>query len=139
MIKGTQRNANNSTSTVDYQRSKVFLGSNSFSNGNLKSASAITVKNGTPLFRAADGTLTVTVDWSKFVGILSLENDIELAANTPVNVTYCDKGKVNARGVILPSGKTMESVESGSAIKDYIQHIGIHVDTTTRDFTKFDN
>lgn len=139
MLKATQRNANNSTSTVDYQSSKIFIGCNYFSNGSLKSASALTVKGGTPLFRANDGTLSTTVDWDKFVGVLATENDIELVANTAVTINYCDKGKINGNGIILPSGKTLDSIENGKSIKDYIQHIGIHIETSTRDFTKFDN
>lgn len=141
MIKVTQvAGANNSTSTANYERKKIFLGSNSFSNGSLRNATAITVVPGTPLFRAADGKLTVaTTDWTKFVGIIAIPDDVALAAATDKIVDYCDKGKVNGLNIVLPAQKTLDSVEAGLTIKDHIQNIGIHIDTTTRDFTEFDN
>lgn len=141
MIKVTQvAGSNNSTSTANYEKKKLLLGGNSFSTGTLQNAAAISVDPGTPLFRSADGKLTLAqTDWTKFVGVIVIPDTISLSAATPKTVDYCDKGKLNYLGLTLASGETIDTVKSGMTIKDHMQNIGLHLETSTRDFTKFDN
>lgn len=141
MIKVTQvAGSNNSTSTANYERKNLLLGGNQFSTGTLQNATATDVEPGTPLFRAADGKLTISqTDWTKFVGIIIIPDTISLLAATPKTVDYCDKGKINYLGLTLAAQETIETVKAGLTIKDHIQSIGLHLETSTRDFTKYDN
>jgi len=143
-IKSNLRVNTGSQAVVDWSKKNIFLGNNTTSKSQIKEPSAtalvpVIINPGQPLFRAADETLTSTVDWSKFVGVFFANTPMTITSATAINSVYCHRGRLNGLNITLPATKTMDSIESGLAIRDYFNAIGFIVDTTTVDFTEFDN
>lgn len=139
----TQRNATRNQSTADYEQKKIFLFDNRFSTGTVKNAAdpaaTQTLKAGQLLFRASDGTLSITGAYSALVGVLAIDGSVDLASAATLTVTYCDKGTVNANALVLPGTDTLNTVTSGLTVKDYLNNIGLHIDTSIVEMTGFDN
>lgn len=143
----TQRNNNRSQSTADYEFKKIFIFDNRYSNGTLENYSSPavtqTLESGKLLFRDAanGGNLSVEPDanYAYLVGVLAIEGSVDVLAAGTLSVSYCDKGTVDGNKLLLPGTDTLDTIYSGLSVKDHLQRIGIHVDTSSVEHTNFDN
>lgn len=141
-----QRNETRNQSTADFSKNKVFLFDNRYSQGILKNNSdpeaTWTLKTGQIVYRQWDGTLAIYGTAVNIVGVLNIDGDIDVLAGDSLSVDYCTKGTVNGLELLDIDGNVLDiSIISinGLSIKDNLENIGLHVDTSTVQHTKFDN
>lgn len=146
----TQRGATRNQSTADYQTKHAFIWDNRFQTGIFKNttggsftlqplmliARSLTVANGLIPVTFTDLSTNNLAD---IIGIASHEGDIVLANNATANITYCNEGSVDANLLVLPAGVTLNTVVGNKVLRDVIASLGIDLDNTTVEMTKFDN
>lgn len=147
MSTATQRNATRNFSTADYNKTpKIFIFDNRFVPGTFENVTggAVTLEPGTLMLRS-----TVTVDGyvpaiagatlANVVGISANEKAFELAAagSAPINVGT--KGTINGNLLSLPGGVTLDTVVGEKRVKDILEGLGFHIDTSAVEHTKEDN
>lgn len=139
-----QRNETRNQSTADYSKKKVFLFDNRFAKGTLTNDSdpevTWTLQSGQLVYRALGATnLTLSSD-GVLVGVLKIDGTINVAANASVSVDYGTKGTINGLELVDIAGDALNLTNAaGLELKDSLENIGLHVDTSTVEHTKFDN
>jgi len=150
MTQVTQRSITRNQSTADYEIKHAFIWDNTFQNGSFKNTTGASfVLNECMLVArntaVAGGLIPVTYTDSStnnladIIGIASQSGDITLASNASTNITYCTGGGVDARYLVLPAGVTLDTTVGNKALRDVIADLGIDLDNTTIEMTKFDN
>lgn len=138
----TQRNSTRNQSTADFEQKKIFLFDNRFSIGTIENltdpAENQTLKAGQLVFRATNGKLTLEGLYSQLVGVLAIDGEVVLAGGDTLDITYCHSGTVDGGNLILQGADTLNTVSSGLAVRDYLNNIGLHVESVT-EMTSFDN
>lgn len=140
-----QRNATRNQSTADYSKKKLFLFDNRFANGLLTNdsspATTWTIQTGQLVYRKASGThLTLNASGNVLVGVLNIDGTVEVLNNASISVYYGTKGTINGLELVDIAGASLNLTNAnGIALKDSLDNIGIHVDTSTVEHTKFDN
>jgi len=140
-----QRNVTRNQSTADYSKKKVFLFDNRYDSGTLVNDSdpeaTWTLQTGQLVYRVAASTnLSLVATSNTLVGVLVLDGTVDLAANATLNVNYGTKGTINGLELLdIAGGQLVLTNAAGVAKKDALESIGLHVDTSTVELTKFDN
>jgi hypothetical protein len=147
MSKATTVLQTGSQLTVNYDRSKIFLGGNRYKTGSFKNtgAEAVTLSAGTLMAKVT----AIAVDTANVVGYLRkyqsanieggaipvgiLAEGITVAAGATVdNVSYCIAGDYDLDSLALDGTDTLATVVNGKAIREQIiaetQLIGVSVD-----------
>jgi hypothetical protein len=143
----TQRNTTRNQSTADYEVKKIFIFDNRFTEGVYKnnSGSSLTLKPGMLAVRdtaVAGGLLPATADnLEAVIGVVSVDGDLVLANNATANINICTKGTVDGNRLVLPASVTLNTVPTDAAktLRDILEGIGLHIDTSAVEMTKFDN
>lgn len=150
MTQVTQRGATRNQSTADYQVKHMFIWDNKFQKGAFKNTTggSFTLQPGMLVARSltiAGGLIPVTFtdlstnNLADIIGIASHEGDIVLANNAISNITYCSEGTVDVQYLVFPAGVTLDTVVGNKVLRDVIAALGIDLDNTTVEMTKFDN
>ncbi|MES2287260.1 MAG: hypothetical protein V4547_16330 [Bacteroidota bacterium] len=141
-----QRNATRNQSTADFQSTiPVFIFNNRFTYGIFKNTSGaeLTLKRGMLVARSltvVNGLIPVDdTNLADVVGIAAVEEDVVLANNASVNINMCVKGTVDGTALVLPAAVTLDTVEGNKTLRDVLEAVGFHIDTTSVEHTKFDN
>lgn len=101
-------------------------------------AAAITIVQGTAAI--ADGLIPVTsANLANIIGITAMDNSVDLAINQELFINFGVKGGIDATQLILPSGVALDTVVGSKTLKDILEAIGFHLETTTVENTKYDN
>lgn len=140
-----QRNETRNQSTADFSKNKVFLFDNRFAKGTLTNDSdpeeTWTLQTGQLVYRKASGTnLTLVATGNTLVGVLAIDGTVDLAANASISVDYGTKGTINGLELVDIAQDPLDLTDAaGLALKDALENLGLHVDTSTVEHTKFDN
>lgn len=144
----TQRNATRNQSTADYVSKSGFIFDNRFIDGVYKNTtgSSKELKHMELVARSltdANGFIPVTAsNILSAIGIAKIEDgSITLANNATATIFIGTKGTIDGNMLVLPAGVTLNTVpeDATKTVRDYLESIGFHVDTTTVDNTKADN
>jgi hypothetical protein len=144
----TQRNATRNQSTADYESKRIFIFDNRFVEGVFKNTTvgSYSLKHGELVARSltdANGFIPVTADnIADVIGIAKIDGGpVVLAASATANINIGTKGTIDGNLLVLPAGITLNSVpvDGTKTLRDILEGIGFHVDTSTVDNTKFDN
>lgn len=102
-------------------------------------APSIVIVQGTSA--TASGLIPVTSsNLANIVGIARIEGSVAVNPSESLQVNYCTHGTVDGNLVILPSGVTWNTVVSTNfELLDIVEGLGIHVDLTSVENTKYDN
>lgn len=150
MTQITQRNQTRNQSTADFQVNRVFIFDNRFEYGAFKNTTgaSFTLLEGMLVARSltiVGGLIPVTFtdlstnNLADCIGIASQEGSVVLAANAISNISYCTKGTVNSNLLQLPAGVTLDTVVGNKVLRDVLEALGLHIDSSTVENTKFDN
>ena len=145
--KGTQRDATNNQSTVDFLSSNIFMFDNRYQKGvfvnntggeaTFKSGSLVLRDTTTPnqIKAAVAGPTLLGV-----IGILKLESDATLADGATKNVNYCIGGDIDEGLLELPDGVTLDTVPTGATknLRDLLTDLGFVLHKVSEQ-TNFDN
>lgn len=140
-----QRNETRNQSTADFSKKKVFLFDNRFAKGTLVNDSdpevTWTLQSGQLVYRKAASTdLTLVATSNTLIGVLAIDGSVDVAANSSLSVDYGSKGTINGLELVDIAGVALNLTNAaGAALKDALENIGLHVDTSTVEHTKFDN
>jgi hypothetical protein len=140
---GTTRNQ----SAADFQQKKIFIWDNKFQKGVFKNTTGSSMTLSAGMFVArntaiAGGLIPVTsANFQDSIGVAAIEDDITLANNATVTISFCTGGGVDANSLVLPASVTFDSVPASGtkAFRDILEGEGLHLDFTTVENTKFDN
>jgi len=101
-------------------------------------ASTITITQGTTA--VANGLIPVTSGTlANTIGVAAVDGEVLLANAESLNINYCTKGNIDGLQLVLPAGVTLETVVGAKTLRDVLESLGLHVDTSTVENTKFDN
>ena len=97
-----------------------------------------------PVVRLANGNLSAVFasgGYGTIIGVLAIDGSVELGAGETLNVSYCDKGTVNGNALDLSLSPyaNLDTIFGGLSLKDVLQNLGLHVDTSIVEMTDFDN
>ncbi|MBB6236498.1 hypothetical protein HDC90_001110 [Pedobacter sp. AK013] len=142
-----QRNATRNQSTADFEVKRIFIFDNRFERGVFKNTTggSFTLQAGMLVVRdtaVTGGLLPATaLNFQDAIGIAAMEEDVVLANNETVNIMYGTKGTVDGLKLVLPATVTLNSVATGDTktLGDLLNGLGLHLDLTTVENTKFDN
>ena len=143
----TQRNATRNQSTADYESKKIFIFDNRFIEGVYKnnSGAELTLRSGMLVVRdtsVVNGFLPATLaNVANVLGVVSVDGSVVLANASTTNINICTKGTVDGNLLIMPSGVTLNTVptDATKTVRDFLEAIDLHVDTSSVEMTKFDN
>lgn len=141
----TQRNVTRNQSTADYDIKKIFIFDNRFVEGIFKN-----VTNSVPVLQAGmlvarsatipGGLIPVTsANLADVIGVCAVEGQNTLATDATINVNYCAKGTIDGNMLVLPATVTLDTVVGTKVLRDVLESLGLHVDTSSVQHTKFDN
>jgi hypothetical protein len=140
-----QRNVTRNQSTADYQIKRIFVFDNRFESGNYlnNSGATATIEAGMLVARSttvAGGLIPVTsANLANVIGIAALEGAVDLANAATLSITYGTKGTIDGNQLVLPATVTLDTVVGQKTLRDVLEGIGFHVDTSSVEHTKFDN
>lgn len=138
-----QRNVTRNQSTADYSTSKLFIFDNRYKEGTYinSTAGAQTHERGNLMTRDAQGRLVnATVDTlADIVGVSAFEGKIEAVASQSFVINICTKGTIDGTLLKLPATVTLQTVVGEKLLTDVLEDLGLHVDTSAKQNTKFDN
>lgn len=101
-------------------------------------AATITITQGTAAI--ADGLIPVTSsNLANIIGIAAMDSSVDLAINQELSINFGTQGTIDGTQLVLPSGVTLNTVVGAKTLKDVLEGIGFHVDTSTVENTKYDN
>ena len=141
----TQRNATRNQSTADYNLSRIFIFDNRFVEGIFKNTSGATADHQGCMLVArstavVDGLIPVTtLNLADVIGVSAYDGTVSLANNATANINYCSKGTIDGTMLILPATVTLNTVVGNKTLRDVLESLGLHVDTSAVDNTKYDN
>ena len=140
-----QRNVTRNQSTADYSVGKIFIWDNHYVPGVFKNTTGaeMVIKDGSLLARSAsvpNGFIAVTdANVADVVGVAKVEGSVTLAINGELYINSCTKGTIDGNLINLPANVTLNTIADGKALRDILESIGLHVDTSAVENTKFDN
>jgi len=101
-------------------------------------ASVITIEPGSSAI--ANGLIPVTsANLANTVGITAIDGSVVLGVNDSANINYCSKGEIDGNKLTLPAGVTLDTVVGSKTLRDILEDLGLHIDTSSVEHTKFDN
>lgn len=144
-IEATQRNANRSQSTVDFQRNNIFtFGSRFYETVYLNNTGGdLTIKAGSLVLRdiANDGQTKPAIAGATLVdviGILAHEGESTLTDTETIQTNYAIGGNIDASLLIFPATVSLDTVVGNKTVKDILTDLGFVLENVTEN-TKFDN
>lgn len=143
----TQRNATRNQSTADYESKKIFIFDNRFVEGVFKnnSGGSLTLQTGMLVVRdtaVAGGFLPATAaNIEAVIGVVAVDGSVVLANAATANINICTKGTIDGNLLVLPATVTLNTVptDATKTVRDILEGIGFHVDTSSVEMTKLDN
>jgi hypothetical protein len=141
----TQRNATRNQSTADFSVKRIAIFDNRFLPGVFKnnSGASFTLQAGMLVVRdvaVANGFLPATsANLADVLGVAVQEGDVVLAdaGTTAINIVV--SGTIDGTQLILPATITLNTTVGNKALKDVLDSLGLHIDESTVENTKFDN
>lgn len=138
IISEVTRTANQTNTSYDV--SKVGLGNNEFITADYTSTDAIDIAEGTVFGRIhATGKIAIldkdAANGSQFpIGVMynGIGGTKSVGAATTVTLTLINKGRINAGKLAFSSGTTVESVVSSRQVRDYLNDIGLVLESSTQ-------
>lgn len=101
-------------------------------------ASAITIVPGTS--SNATGVLPATSgNIADVVGVAAVFGSVVLGADEVAPINYGTKGTIDGNLLVLPAGVTLSTIVGAKTLRDVLESLGLHVDTSTIDNTLYDN
>ncbi|HMI01624.1 MAG TPA: hypothetical protein VK541_04035 [Pedobacter sp.] len=101
-------------------------------------ASTITITPGGTA--VASGVIPVTSgNLANVIGVAAIDGSVVLENSESANMNYGTKGTIDGNSLVLPAGVTLDTIVGAKTLRDVIESLGLHVDTSTVDHTKFDN
>lgn len=101
-------------------------------------AAAITIVAG--VGATANGVIPVTsATLADVIGVSALEGSVSLADAATLAINYGSKGTIDGNRLTLPAGVTLDTAVGAKTLRDKLEDLGLHVDTSTVEQTKFDN
>ena len=140
-----QRVANRNQSTADYQTKKICIWDNRFLEGTFvnNTGGSLTLVPGMMVARHATLANTfiplVAGSLANFIGIAVQEGSIVLADAGTVNINIVVAGTVDGTQLTPPATTTLDTVQGGKSLEDIINAVGLHIDRSAVEQTKFDN
>jgi hypothetical protein len=141
----TQRNGTRNQSTADYQTRKIFIFDNRFIDGKYfnNTAGALDVQTGLLVVRdkvtPANFLPATAANLADVVGIVDSEGVVSLGAGLTLVISVCTKGTIDSNQLVLPAAVTLDTVVGNKTLRDVLEAIGFHIDSSTVENTKFDN
>jgi hypothetical protein len=141
-----QRNVTRNQSTADYEVKRIFIFDNRFENGTYLNNDAednITLEAGMLVARntsVAGGLIPVkSSNLANVIGIAAYEGSIELAPTETAVTAYATKGTIDGNKLVLPATITLNTTVGSKSLRDVLEGLGFHIDTSSVEHTKFDN
>lgn len=101
-------------------------------------ASTITITQGTS--SNATGVLLAEDDnLADVIGVVASFGEVVLGADEVAPINYGTKGTIDGNLLVLPDGVTLSTIVGTKTLRDVLESLGLHVDTSTVDNTLFDN
>jgi propanediol dehydratase large subunit len=141
----TQRKVTRNQSTADYEIKRIFVFDNRFENGIYKNNAETDADLVAGMLVARDltvdgGLIPVTAsNLADVVGISAYEGTVTLAENETAVTAYATKGTIDGNKLVLPATVTLNTDVGNKSLKDVLEAIGFHIDTSSVEHTKFDN
>lgn len=141
----TQRNVTRNQSTADYEIKKIFIFDNRFESGIYVNPEVASSDLEAGMLVARDltvdgGLIPVTAsNLADVVGIAAYEGVITLATDETVVTSYATKGTIDGNKLVLPDTVTLNTDVGTKSLRDVLEAIGFHIDTSSVEHTKFDN
>lgn len=141
----TQRNATRNQSTADFSVKRIAIFDNRFVPGVFKnnSGGSFTLQAGMLVVRdtaVVNGFLPATAaNLADVIGIAVQEGDVVLANNGTTAINIVVSGTVDGNQLTFPATVTLDTVVGNKVLKDVLDNLGLHVDQSSVENTKFDN
>lgn len=141
----TQRDNTRNQSAVDFQVKTVFVFDNRYENGLYKNDSGDVADISLGMLAVRDtaiagGLLPATaLNLADVVGVIAFEGTASLADAEVIATAYCTKGTIDGNYLVLPATVTLDTTVGNKSLRDILEGIGLHVDTSSVEHTKFDN
>ena len=141
----TQRNETRNQSTADFQSKKIFIFDNRFENGSYKNNTVGDLDLTAGMLVARDltvdgGLIPVTsANLADTIGIAAYDGTVTIATTASVVTAYATKGTIDGNQLSLPATVTLNTDVGTKSLKDVLEAIGFHIDTSSVEHTKFDN
>lgn len=101
-------------------------------------ASTITVTAG--VTTSANGVIPVTsANLADTIGIVKSDSAFLLNNSDSLAINYGTKGTIDGNMLVLPAGVTLETVVGNKTLRDVLESLGLHVDTSSVELTNYDN
>lgn len=101
-------------------------------------ASTITVTPG--VATSGTGLIPVTsANLADTIGVSKSDGSVVLDPSDSLPINYGTKGTIDGNMLILPAGVTLETVVGAKTLRDILESLGLHVDTSSVELTNFDN
>lgn len=143
-----QRNVTRNQSTADYSVKKIFVFDNRFVpsivvNPDGEDVEAVTVTSGMLVTRVTGQVDQVQVataaNLANVIGVTKLEGSVDVEPDAQLNIDVCTKGTIDGNQLTLPSGVTLNTTVGTKVLKDVLESLGLHIDTSSVEHTAFDN
>ena len=132
-------------STANFSTGKLFIFDNRYKEGVFKNITAGVLEHqgGNLVVRSktiANGFEPATADnLADVVGVSAFCGSKQFAAGETANINIGTKGTIDGNLLELPTGVTLNTVVGNKTLTDILEDLGLHVDTSAVEHTKFDN
>ena len=143
-VEQTTATRNQSTAIIS-EANRVFIFDNRYVEGVFKNNTGadFELSHGQLVVRdvaVADGFLPATAaNLANVIGVSAYEGKTTLAAGTTRNINIGTKGTINGLALVLPAEVTLLTTVGNKTLKDVLEGLGFHVDTSTVENTKLEN
>lgn len=145
----SQSNATRNQSTANYTLKKIAIWNNRFLEGTFTNTTggsftltpgelvvrSKTVVDGFEIATYTDGTTNNLAD---VIGIAIQEDNIVLANNGTVFINIVVAGGIDSTQLTFPAGVTLNTVVGNKVLKDVLNSLGMHLDESAVEHTKFE-
>jgi len=101
----------------------------------------------TPTWTYVQGTATsgtgfipvTSANLADTIGITALDGVVALPDSESLAINIGTKGTIDGTQLTLPAGVTLDTVVGNKVLRDILESLGLHIDTSTVENTKYDN
>ena len=142
-VEQTVATRNQSTAVITSTR-PIFIFDNRFVEGTFKNGNAEAVLQGGQLI-VRDTTIpngfkaATSANLADVIGISAYEGTSTLAANATASLNIGTKGTIDGNLLVFPATVTLATAVGNITLRDHLEKIGFHIDTSTREHTKLEN
>jgi hypothetical protein len=142
-VEVSQRGNNRSTSTLDIQHNRVFIGDNAYTDAtfaNNTGGELILQPYSLVVRNVANGQIipATAANLADVIGIVATLEDITLADAATLSIPYCHKGKIDETKLELPDTITLGTTVGSRFLRDVLNSLGFDLEATIENF-KYDN